>query len=138
MRSVPPMTTIFIFLFKCFFVVFCLCPTMICHLFLKVPDAHISEKEEFFRKLDGLSCATNCKSFWGQQGATSCRTVIWSIFMPLSEGGPTEAPIRFVAKLRNFAQIVRLRNQCRKHCRRAVLRFGRRIGRSSWVLRRTG
>jgi DNA-directed RNA polymerase specialized sigma24 family protein len=41
-----------------------------------------------------------------------------------------------VAKLRNLAQIVPLRNQCREHCRRAVLRFKRRIGPLSCVLRR--
>jgi hypothetical protein len=42
-----------------------------------------------------------------------------------------------VAKLRHFAQIVRLRNQYQEHCRRAVLRFKRRIGPWSGRLRRT-
>jgi hypothetical protein len=96
------MTTIFIFLFKCFFVVFCLCPTMICHLFLKVPDAHISGKEEFFRKLDGLSCATNCKSFWGSAGRHELPTGDLVDFYTFERGRPNGGPNSICRKAAKF------------------------------------
>jgi hypothetical protein len=96
------MTTIFIFLIKCFFVVFCLCPTMICHLFLKVPDAHISGKEEFFRKLDGLSCATNCKSFWGSAGRHELPTGDLVDFYTFERGRPNGGPNSICRKAAKF------------------------------------
>ena len=97
---------------------------MICYLFLKFLNAYISEK---FASRFGRGKAGRFAYVVDSAPPNAER-------LTFSEEGRDSIS---VAKPQNFAQIIRLRNQCREHCRRAVLRFKRRIGPLSCVLRRT-
>jgi hypothetical protein len=102
---------------------------MICYLFLKFLNAYISEKICFSVRKRQSGTLRLCRRFCAAK-----RRTVNAERLTFSEEGRDSIS---VAKPQNFAQIIRLRNQCREHCRRAVLRFKRRIGPLSCVLRRT-